>query len=138
MIDLEDRQAIADSIFEAREAGARLGPACEIAGINVRTLQRWTNEADQIKADARPTAIRSMPANALSAEERAEVLAIANEDRFAALSPAQIVPALADEGRYVASESTFHRILRAEGQNTHRGRAKEPRPKRPPTTHTGD
>jgi putative transposase len=136
MIDLEDRQAIADSIFEAHEAGARLGPACEIAGINVRTLQRWTNEAGQIKADARPAAIRSVPANALSAEERAAVLAIANEDRFAALSPAQIVPALADEGRYVASESTFHRILKADGQNTHRGRAKEPRPKRPPTTHT--
>jgi len=135
MINLEDRQAIADNIFEAHEAGARLAPACEVAGVNVRTLQRWMNEADQIKADARPTANRPVPVNALSAEEREEVLAIANEDRFAALSPAQIVPALADEGRYVASESTFHRVLRAEGQNTHRGRAKEPRPKRSPTTH---
>ena len=136
MTDLEDRQAIADGIFEAHKAGARLEPACEVAGISVRTLQRWTDEDDQIKADARPTADRPVPANALSPEERAAVLALVNEPRFAALSPAQIVPALADEGCYVASESTIHRILRAEGQNAHRGRAKEPRPKRPPTTHT--
>lgn len=78
MTDLEDRQAIADSIFEAHKAGARLVPACEIAGINVRTLQRWTDKANQIKADARPTALRPVPANALSPQERAAVLALVN------------------------------------------------------------
>jgi len=30
----------------------------------------------------------------------------------------------ADEGIYIASESTFGRVLGAEGQNAHRGRAK--------------
>jgi len=93
MTTLEDRQTIAESIFEAHTAGARLEPACEVAGISLRTLQRWTDEDDQIKADARPTAIRPVPANALSPEERAAVLALVNEPRFAALSPAQIVPA---------------------------------------------
>ena len=93
MIDLEDRQAIAESIFEAHKAGARLVPAFEIAGINVRTLQRWTDKANQIKADARPSASRPVPANALSPDERAAVLALVNESRFAALSPAQIMPA---------------------------------------------
>jgi hypothetical protein len=33
---------------------------------------------------------------------------------------------LADEGFYVASESSFHRILRAAGPSSHRGRAKPP------------
>jgi len=42
---------------------------------------------------------------------------------------------LADEGVYLASESTFSRILREHGQATHRGRAKAPRTVRPPTTH---
>ncbi len=42
---------------------------------------------------------------------------------------------LADEGIYLASESSFHRVLRAAGQNGHRGRAKAPQAKRPPTTH---
>jgi transposase InsO family protein len=36
---------------------------------------------------------------------------------------------------YIASESTFCRILRAHGQNAHRGRAKAPKASRPPTTH---
>jgi hypothetical protein len=51
------------------------------------------------------------------------------------LTTAGIVPALADEGVYLASESSFHRVLRAQGQNRHRGRAKAPRASQPPTTH---
>jgi transposase InsO family protein len=60
---------------------------------------------------------------------------VANEPRFAAVPPARIVPMLADDGLYLASESTFSRVLRDEGQAAHRGRAKKPRAVRPPTTH---
>lgn len=60
---------------------------------------------------------------------------MANEPRFADLPPARIVPMLADEVRYIASESTFSRLLRAQGQTARRGRARPPRPTRPPTTH---
>ena len=60
---------------------------------------------------------------------------VANEPRFAAVPPARIVPMLADDGVYLASESTFSRVLRDEGQAAHRGRAKKPRAVRPPTTH---
>jgi hypothetical protein len=70
--------------------------------------------------------VRPRPAHALTAEERTQVLAVANEARFAALPPARIVPMLADEGCYLASESTFHRILREAGQTARRGRAKVP------------
>ena len=41
MIGLEDRQALAQDIDVAHAAGARLHAACGIAGIEVRTLQRW-------------------------------------------------------------------------------------------------
>ena len=41
MIGLEDRQALTRDIHAARDAGARLKPACEVAGIDQRTLQRW-------------------------------------------------------------------------------------------------
>lgn len=71
----------------------------------------------------------------MSPAERAELLRVANEPRFAAVPPARIVPLLADEGVYLASESSFARVLRAHGQTTHRGRAREPRKVRPPTTH---
>lgn len=43
------------------------------------------------------------------------------------------VPALADEGVYLASESSFYRVLREHGQCRHRGRAKTPQATRPPT-----
>ena len=47
----------------------------------------------------------------------------------------RIVPALADEGVYLASESSMQRVLRAHGQTRHRGRAKAPRTSRAPSTH---
>ena len=49
--------------------------------------------------------------------------------------PARIVPALADEGVYVASEASFHRVLRDHGQMQRRGRARPPRSAGPPSTH---
>jgi putative transposase len=45
------------------------------------------------------------------------------------------VPMLADEGVYVASESTMLRELNEQGQNKERGRAKTRRATRSPTTH---
>jgi transposase InsO family protein len=135
MIGLEDRQTWAQDIRIAREAGARLRLACEIVGIDVRTLQRWKAQEGLIQGDSRPSAVRPSPGHALSQAERTELLRVANEPRFANVPPARIVPMLADEGVYLASESTFSRVLREQGQTSRRGRAKAPRATRPPTTH---
>ena len=135
MIGLEDRQALARDIHTARLAGARLKPACEVAGIEQRTLQRWKTQEGLVSGDGRPRAVRPIPAHALSQAERAKLLQVANEPRFAAVAPARIVPMLADEGLYLASESTFSRVLREHGQTAHRGRAKVPKAVRAPTTH---
>ena len=135
MILVEDRRSLADEINTAYKAGARLRLACAIAGINERTLQRWNARAGLVEGDGRPQAVRPTPSHALSQVERAKLLSVANEPRFCAVPPARIVPMLADEGVYLASESSFARVLRAEGQNAHRGRAKAPKAVRPPTTH---
>ena len=55
-----------------------------------------------------------------------EILRIVNSAPFRDLTPNQIVPRLADEGVYLASESTIYRILREEKQLEHRGRQKVP------------
>ena len=81
---------------------------------------------------ARPLATRPVPGHALSEIERAHLLAVANKPRFAAVPPARIVPMLADDGVYLASESTFSRVLKGHGQISHRGRAKRPKSVRPP------
>jgi putative transposase len=135
MIRLEDRQQLAHAIAQAHAHGARLAAACALAGITVRTLQRWKAGDGLVQGDRRPLAVRPVPAHALTPEERAQILAVANEPRFAEVPPARIVPMLADEGVYLASESSFHRVLRAAGQTQHRGRAQAPRPSRPPSTH---
>ena len=135
MIVLEDRRSLSRDIHRAHRAGARLRLACEIAGIDVRTLQRWEAHGGLIAGDARPHSVHPMPAHALSEAERAQVLRVANEPRFASVPPARIVPMLADEGVYLASESSFARVLRAHGQSRHRGRARAPHAVRLPTTH---
>jgi transposase InsO family protein len=135
MIVLEDRRSLAHDIDIAHKAGARLRLACDIAGIDARTLQRWKAHEGLVEGDGRPQAVRATPMHALSVDERAHLLSVANEPRFACVPPARIVPMLADEGVYLASESSFARVLRAEGQNAHRGRAKAPKAVRPPTTH---
>lgn len=113
-------------IREAARDGCRLASACTELGISVRTYERWVAAGPEASADRRVSARRAAPAHKLSAEERAQVLALANSEEFASLPPSQIVPTLADRGVYVASESTFYRILRSASQQHHRGRARKP------------
>ena len=134
MIPLAEREQRVNWINEARTGGARLDAACAEADIDVRTYQRWQRDG-VLRADARPTAVRPVPSHALSAAERAQILATVNESRFASLPPSQIVPRLANDGVYLASESTFYRVLRAADQQHHRGRARSP-VKRVASTHS--
>ena len=115
-------------------AGARKHPAAEVLGLSLRTLQRWLAEPE-LSADGRPDAVRPTPAHALSPEERQAVLDVCNSQEFASLPLSQIVPRLADQGRYLASESSFYRILRAADQQHRRGRSQPPRHVPAPTSH---
>jgi len=135
MTRLEDRQILLHAIEAARTGGARLASACALAGIDPRTVQRWQAGDGLSRGDRRPDADRPVPSHALTAAERARIIAVANQPRFAETPPARLVPTLADEGTYIASESSFHRVLRAADQMNRRGRARPPRPSRPPSTH---
>ena len=88
----------------------------------VKQLERQLNRRDKAlaRADGRPQR-QQHPHNRLSDLERQEVLALLNSPAYADLPPSQIVPRLADQGQYVASESTLYRVLRQAGQLKHRG-----------------
>jgi hypothetical protein len=103
MIGLENRQALARDIDAAHYAGARLKSACETADIELRTLQRWKAFEGPVSGDGRPQAVRPTPSHVLSEAERVQVLAVANEPRFAAVPPARIVPILVDGHIYFAT-----------------------------------
>jgi len=115
-------------IAEARAAGARRHKACEVLDITLRTLERW-EKADGMQ-DKRKQMAR-IPANKLTEEQRKAVIATANSETYRDLPPCKIVPMLADEGHYIASESTFYRVLRAENQLTHRQLSRSAKHHRP-------
>jgi transposase InsO family protein len=117
-------------IDEAVASGARAAVAGRALGLSARTVERWRGGASD---DARqgPT---TAPANRLSAKERARVISTMNRPEFRDLSPHQVVPLLADQGRYFASESTIYRILRDEDLLHHRERSQAPK-RRPPSEH---
>ena len=78
MSRLEDRQILIDQIAEARANGARQAPACILAGVDPRTIQRWRKNDGLTHGDRRPDAIRPAPSHALTEEERARIVEVAN------------------------------------------------------------
>ena len=131
MISTQDRREAVALIDEAVASGARLFKACAELGLCRRTYRRWHAAPGEVKADGRPEAVRPLPANALSEAERAQLIEVACQPEFANLPPSQIVPTLADRGEYLASESSFYRVLRAHQLQHHRGRAAAPQKSEP-------
>lgn len=115
-------------VDEAVQAGARQREACAILEIDVTALQRWRRQGIGNDRRAGP---KTTPGNKLGDAERKRILATVNSPEHRELSAKQIVPKLADQNVYLASESTIYRILRAEKQLKHRERSKAPTGRRP-------
>jgi len=113
---------------EAIAAGASQAAACELVGIDERTIQRWRAQPD---GDDDRRGPHSKPDNALSAKEEAEIIALVTSKEFVGLSPHQLVAKLADMGIYIASEATIYRLLRRRRLLRHRDRSR-PRTRRRP------
>ncbi len=124
MSSLAQRKTTLQLIEQACGAGARLHKACEIIGLAARTVQRGANAGkNALHVGDRRTPeqrIHNCPPNKLSDAERLVALAVLNSEEFKDLPPSQIVPRLADQGLYVASESALYRLLRQAGQLAHR------------------
>lgn len=88
----------------------------------MRTYRRWLNHG-KVHYDKRAGSEKLNAMRKLSKEEESEILSVCNEDRFSSLPPSQIVPKLLDEGLYIASESSFYRVLRKNKQLQRRGRS---------------
>ncbi len=116
-----ERIGIIQLVNQAQSSGARQSKACEVIGISAKTLQRWEHADNE--QDGRIEAVRKPP-NKLTELERQRVIKVANDQEFAHLAPTQIVPRLADRGLYIASESTFYRLLNECNQLKHRDKNK--------------
>lgn len=76
--------------------------------LSLRTIERWEKEEEL--HDRRHFKMH-IPKNKLRLEEREMILKVSNSEKYRDLPPCKIVPMLADEGKYIASESSFYRIL---------------------------
>ena len=114
-------------IDEANANGCRLLPACKEVGISKRTYERWKSDdsGDQRRGPL------TTPANKLTEEEVLRVLSVVNSEIYRDKPPTQIVPSLADKGVYIASESSFYRILKSSLMAAHRSRSKPRQHARP-------
>ncbi|MHA0273256.1 IS3 family transposase [Enterobacter ludwigii] len=129
---LDERQLFIQWINEAVAAGARRVVACREVDLSLRTWQRWQTQPEDRRADA----VRPMPANRLSVEEEQQIRTLCHQPEYAGLPPSQIVPRLADKGIYLASESSFYRVLRRHGEVHQRGRQMKATRVKAPTTYT--
>jgi len=111
------RQASCAMVAEAVAAGSSQVKACAVVGLSARTVQRWQKNVGHV--DGRSTRVQQPP-NKLTELEHRRMLAIASSPEYGELAPSQIVPRLADQGIYIASESSFYRLFRACGLVRHR------------------
>jgi putative transposase len=136
LIAYPDRKKYCDLIDEAVQKGARQKLACELVGIASRTFQRW-NQGKELSEDQR--IYNDAPVhNKLSDAVRQEILRVINLPDYNTLTPYQIVPTLLDLGQYIASESTFYRVMREHDQLQHRAKGTASQRKKPqPLKATG-
>ena len=110
------------------DAGATRAAASEIMELSVRTVERWQRRPDQ--GDGRTGPLTAAP-HSLTPEERKMIVEVSNSLPYQDLCPWKIVAKLADSGRYLASESSFYRVLKASDLLKHRSKSRPRERKRP-------
>lgn len=106
-----------DECFLAVEPLLGTKTACVATGRSRATIYRRRRPPRVTEKRPRPA-----PPNKLADHEAHAILDVLNSPRFCDASPAQVYFTLLDEGVYLASESTFYRLLRAAGEVRERRR----------------
>ena len=125
LISTLDRQKAYDLITEAVRNGASVESACKQLQIDKSSYYNWRKKLQTTGKldDGRTSAQHPVPANKLLGEELEPIDKALAENPD--LSPAQLVAKLADNGIYLASESTIYRRLRSRNMCHQRGRIRK-------------
>lgn len=95
--------------------GCRVSTVCNALSFSRASYYRHLKPKSTVRQLPRPA-----PANRLSEMEVAAIKEVLHDSRFIDLPPREIVPTLADEGRYLGSIRTFYRILQGMGESRER------------------
>lgn len=105
---------------ELTAAGVSTRQAAVLTGVPRATAARTIARASS--PDPEPVQPRPAPANRLTDDERALVLATLNSDEFVDKPPLQVYAILLERGKYVGSVATMYRVLRENTQVKERRR----------------
>ena len=128
LIPVEHRTEAINLIDEATDSGARRKKACEVLCITVRTYHRWKNNPS---GDKRKGAVKQVPRK-LTPEEEQLIVDVSCNERFRDCNPYQIVATLLDDGQYIASTSSYYRVLRSRDLLHHRKKGRSSKKRNPP------
>ena len=103
------------AIITEQQATLGVAPVCQALAVPRATYYRWRHPTERVPG------VRRGP-RALPPEERQQVLAVLNDERFADLPPAEGYATLLDEGTCVCSIRTRYRILEAQAEVKERRR----------------
>lgn len=123
-----ERQECTHLVQEAVDSGARRAQACQVLEVSVRTLERWRKAPETRDGRAGPV---TPAAHGLTAAEKKRIIDVSNSVLYRDLCPWKIVAKLADSGQYLASESSFYRILKEADLLRHRSKSRPREHKRP-------
>lgn len=90
--------------FRMTHGGRRLAQLTHWVWINGGSRNRW-----RTGPPSRPA--RAFRVTSLREHEERRLLRVLNAPEHRNLSPLQVIPALAEQGTYIASEATAHRVL---------------------------
>lgn len=116
MIQPKDRQKAVLLIQEAMQEGARLQKCCDVLEISTRTYQRWKSGHF---VDKRKGAEKAIPSK-LTEVEKQQIISESCSTRFKDSNPYEIFIILLEEEKYIASISSFYRVLKAANLLHHR------------------
>jgi len=128
LISVDSRALAIKLITEAIEAGARITEACETMGISATTFKRW--RAGNL-TDLRKGSEKYIPQKLTEAEE-SKIVDICCSKEYKDYNPYKIHASLLDKGIYIASESSFYRVLRRNKLIRHRGNTRASKRRTPP------
>ena len=99
--------------------------ACVALGVSPATYYRHENPKARLFAPR-------VSVRAYSLQEKQAILAVLNSDGYVDLPPGQVYTRLLDEGRYLASQSTFYRVLEELGATKERRQQRQRIHREPP------
>jgi len=122
MMSGEQKQDILDFVnFYVTLGIVRLSVLCTHIGVSQRTIQRWNlYGVNDKRKGAEKQVVRK-----LTEQEREKIYGVACSEEYKDMNPHEVYNSLLDKGIYLASESSFYRILRERGAVTHRRETKE-------------